>query len=275
MVPGDGGAASAQRAPVPSHTHQASMSEKRTTGASDRDVVRNAKARPSHRTFYLALAALVILGIVVVGYAWQRGKGAGAATAVSNDAAVTLSGGYVRGSPDAAIEIVEFGDFECPGCGDFARQTEPQIQTNLVAPGIARFRFIDLQVTPTHRNAPAASVAAGCANDQGKFWEMHDRIFAGQAEWSTTATLQPKPILQGYAREIGLDVKAWDECYTAERHIETLTTNMQQAVRVGLSRTPSIMIGRRVLIGAQPYERVKAAVDSALAEAKREKPSGN
>ena len=250
------------------------MTQKRTTGPSDRDVVRNAKARPSRRTFYLTLAVLLILGIIVVGYAWQRGKGAGAATTVAADETVTLTAGYVRGSPDAPIEIVEFGDFECPGCGEFATKTEPQIQANLVAPGIARFRFIDLQVTPTHRNAPAASVAAACANDQGKFWEMHDRIFAGQTEWSTTATLQPKPILQGYAKEIGLDVKAWDECYTAERHIETLTTNMQQAVRVGLNRTPSIMIGRRVLIGAQPYDVVKLAVDSALAESKRGKPSG-
>ena len=247
------------------------MTEKRTTGPSDRDVVRDARARPSHRTFYLALAVLLILGIGVVGYAWQRGKDAGVATTLTNDTTATVAGGYVRGSPDAPIEIVEFGDFECPGCGEFATKTEPQIQANLVAPGIVRFRFIDLQVTPVHRNAPAASVAAACANDQGTFWEMHDRIFAGQAEWSTPATLQPKPILQGYAREIGLDVKAWDECYAAERHIETLTTNMQQAVRAGLRSTPSIMIGRRVLIGAQPYDNVKAAVDSALAEAKTRK----
>ncbi len=249
------------------------MTEKRSADVpSDRNVVRDAKARPSRRGFYIALIVILNLGLIALAFAWRSGKLESAGTTVAADSTgtVTITGGYVRGSPGAAIEIVEFGDFECPGCRDFATTTEPEIQANLVAPGIARFRFIDLQVTPTHRNAPAASVAAACANDQGKFWEMHDRIFAGQAEWSTPAT--PKPILQGYAAAIGLDVKAWDECYTAERHIEQLTTNMQEAVRVGLRSTPSIMIGRRVLVGAHPYATVKAVVDSALAEAKATKP---
>jgi hypothetical protein len=82
---------------------KASMTEKRTTGASDRNVVRDAKARPSHRTFYLPLAVLLILGIAVVGYAWQRGKGAGAAATVAADAPVTLTAGYVTANVFTAM----------------------------------------------------------------------------------------------------------------------------------------------------------------------------
>jgi protein-disulfide isomerase len=241
--------------------------------AGDRNVVRDAKARPSPRGFYLALGAVVLLGVAIVGYAWRRSADATGGTVVDPSAAAALQApGYVRGSPNAPIEIIEFGDFECPGCGKFAIETEPEMRAKLIETGIARFRFFDLQVNPSHRNSPAASVAAACANDQGKFWEMHDRIFAGQAEWSSTATLQPKPVLQGYATALGLDAKSWEACFDAQRHVENLALHAAEAKRVGLRSTPSLLIGNRVLVGAQPYVVVKAAVDSALAESKAAPP---
>jgi protein-disulfide isomerase len=247
----------------------------------DRNVVRDARTRRSQRGFYLALAAILIVGLAVIGYAWRSGRDDGATTTVSRDSSAALAtGGYVQGSPAAPIEIIEFGDFECPGCGQFATTTEPQIRANLVETGVARFRFIDLQVKESHRNSPAASVAAACANEQGKFWPMHDLIFAGQGEWSTGATLQPKAILQTYAQKVGLDMRAWDSCFDAQRYLAQLPVNAQAAKRLGLRFTPSILIGNRVLIGAQPYDPVKATVDSVLAESKaaptgdRGKPTG-
>ena len=239
------------------------------TTSGTRDTVRTARARASRRPFYIALAALLLAGVAVVIYAWQRGRNAAAPILIDRNA--TIAGeavGYVRGSPDAPVEIIEFADFECPGCGEFARFVEPDVRTRLIETGMARFRFLDLQVNPSHRNSPFASVAAACANDQGRFWEMHDLIFAGQGEWSTQATNNPKPVFQGYAQRIGLEPKAWEACYDASRHAERIVANYQEARRVGLQYTPSFLIGRRMLAGGQGFDAIKAAVDSATAEAK-------
>jgi protein-disulfide isomerase len=235
-----------------------------------RNVVRDARGRgDSRRTFYLVLGLAVLVGVLALGYAWRRGKADTTAPPLASDAAPSLSTlGYVRGSPAAPIEIIEFGDFECPGCGEFATLAEPQIRRNIIDAGLARFRFIDLQVNQSHRNSPGASVAAACANEQGKFWEMHDRIFAGQAEWSSTAVAIPKPVFQRYAEAIGLDMKAWESCYDAQRHFDKLAVNADAARRIGLRYTPSLYIGKHVLVGSQPYAVVKAAVDSAITEAK-------
>ena len=235
-----------------------------------RNVVRDAKGRgDARRTFYVVLGLVVLIGVAALAYTWRRAKDDTTAPPLAANVAPSLDTlGYVRGSPTAPVEIIEFGDFECPGCGEFATVAEPAIRRNITDAGLARFRFIDLQVNQSHRNSPGASVAAACANEQGKFWEMHDRIFAGQAEWSSTAITVPKPVFQRYAEAIGLDMKAWESCYDAQRHFDKLATNADAARRIGLRYTPSLYIGKRVLIGSQPYVVVKAVVDSAVAEAK-------
>lgn len=230
----------------------------------------DSNSRPSRAPFFIALIVLLHVGVIALAYAWRRSRQDGEPLIIERAATVPSSPmGYVRGSPDAPVEIVEFADFECPGCGEFATQVEPEVQTRLIETGLARFRFLDLQVNESHRNSPLASVAAACANDQGKFWEMHDRIFAGQADWSSGATRNPKPIFHGYARAIGIDANSWEECFDARRHADQPVTHAREAGRISLRYTPSFVIGDQLLAGGQSFDAIKAAVDLATGPSRR------
>ncbi len=96
---------------------------------------------------------------------------------------------YVRPA-DAPVQILEFADFECPACGNYSVVTEPDVRKRIIDPGLAQVTYYDFPL-PQHKNTMTASEAAACANDQGKFWEMHDRLFQGQTDWNTEATSDP------------------------------------------------------------------------------------
>ena len=241
------------------------------------NVVRGARGQASRRGFYLALGLVAVAGVGGISWAMQRAKG-GAAPIVVPAAATPAPGaarpeGYVLGNPAAPVEIVEYADFECPGCGQFATLQEPDVRARLVNTGQARFRFYDFQVNQSHRNSPAASLAAACAADQGKFWEMHDRLFAGQDEWRTPipgydgGTDDPRPVLAGYAQSLGLDVPRWTQCYDGRAHLDRLAAHLQEATRAQVRSTPSFVVGNRMLAPeVRPtYDVIKALVDSAKA----------
>ncbi|HYV99066.1 MAG TPA: thioredoxin domain-containing protein, partial [Gemmatimonadaceae bacterium] len=183
--------------------------------------------------------------------------------------------GIVAGSDSAPVEIIEFGDFECPVCGQFATITEPDVMTRLVKTGRARFRYLDFPLYPRpHPAALVAHNAALCAADQNKFWEMHDRIYATQFEWSTFANgrdMGAPRLMKRYAKELGLDTKAFDACFDASKFEPQIKANQAEGFRVGMQNrgTPTFFIGKRVMSGALPYDVIKAMVDSATADAKK------
>jgi protein-disulfide isomerase len=229
-------------------------------------VVRQARGAPNRRGFFLALLAVAVMGVGAITWAMQR-RGEAAKPIVVPDLVANPTAprpeGYVVGRADAPVEIVEYADFECPGCGQFATVTEPDVRKRLVETGQARYRFYDFQVTTAHRNAPAASMAAACAADQGKFWEMHDRIFAGQNDWNTQATDDPRPVFAGYAQAAGVDAARWGQCYDSRQHLDRLAAHRAEAGRAGVQATPTFLVGNRKLEGGQPFDAIKALVDSA------------
>lgn len=226
------------------------------------DVVRQARGASSRRGFYLALLVVAIAGVAGILWATRRSKEAAVIT-VPTTPTDSAAPGYVRGSPTAAVEIVEYADFECPGCAQFATVTEPDVMKNLVDAGLVRYRLYDFPVNSSHRNSPAASLAASCANDQQKFWEMHDHLFQGQNEWNSLATDDPKSIFRRYATEIGLNVDTWTACFDGRKHVDRIAAHAAQAQRAQVQSTPSFVIGNKLLAGPQPYDVIKAIVDSA------------
>ena len=239
-----------------------------TTGArpANPNVVRQARGASSRRGFFLALLVVAVMGVGAITWAMQRGRAAArpieVPVAVANPNAPRPEG-YVLGRADAPVEIVEYADFECPGCGQFATVTEPDVRTRLVNTGQARYRLYDFQVISAHRNSPAASLAAACAADQGKFWEMHDRLFAGQNDWNSEVTDDPKPVFAGYAQAIGLDAARWGQCYDGRQHLDRLAAHRAEAERAQVRATPTFIVGTRKLEGVQPFDALKALVDSA------------
>jgi protein-disulfide isomerase len=244
---------------------------KPAAGARNPNVVRGARGKGNRRGFFLALGAVAVAGVGGISWAMQRTRASAAPVTVP--AAATLPAGasrpegYVLGSASAPVEIVEYADFECPSCGQFATVTEPDVRARLVNTGQARYRFYDFQVNSSHRNSPAASLAAACANDQGKFWEMHDRLFEGQNDWNSLATDDPKPLFAGYAAAAGLDAARWAQCYDGRTHLRRLAEHQQEAQRAQVNGTPTFVVGNKMLRAAPTFDAIKALVDSAKAGA--------
>ncbi len=225
-------------------------------------MVKGRTAQPK-RNFYLMLGLAALAGIALIYWLAIRPKDSVAVAPITGVPAAE-SKGYVRGSPTAPVEIVEFADFQCPACENYATITEPDVMKRIVDAGLARYVFYDFPLQ-MHPNAWPASHAAACADDQGKFWEMHDIIFREQPNWSPERN--PKGSFERMAREIGLDVAAWETCYDERKHQRRIAANLAEGERRGVGSTPTFFIGDRKLPGVKNYDQIRAYVDSATREA--------
>jgi len=220
-----------------------------------------ARNQRSRGKFVGAIVAIALIGAAAIGYKATRPTNQPAATAVDPNLAREAEG-YLLGDSAAPVQILEFADYECPACAQFATVTAPDVRKRLVETGQASYRFFDFPLRQ-HRNSRSASNAAACANDQGKYWQMHDRLFAGQMDWNTQATSNPKKVFQQYARDLGLDVGAWETCYDSDKHQRRIAANEAEGDRRQVRSTPTFVIGDRMIAGALPFDRMKALVDSA------------
>lgn len=219
--------------------------------------------KSSNRAFYIALAAVAIGGIAVLSYLTTR-SASRQVIEVDPTLPPVEAVGYVLGRADAPIEVLEFADFECPGCAQFAILTAPDVKQRLVETGQIRLRLMDFPLQ-IHRNAWTASLSAACANEQGKFWEMHDAIFAAQDRWNTQATGNPLKVMVELAGGLGLNVSQFESCVETRKYQANVQAHMKEAERRGVSATPSFIIGGKLIPGAIGYDTFKAYVDSALA----------
>ena len=224
----------------------------------------------SYRPFYIALGAIALVGLAALGYALTRPRKDPVAT-IDPNLPLPPATGHLLGDTTAPVQIIEFADFQCPVCADFALVTGPDVKQRLVDTRQAYIRFMHFPLA-MHRNAWNAANAAECAGEQGRFWTMHDRIFSGQLEWSEKR--DPQGTFEGYAREIGADSRLFESCYESRRSYPRIQAMLKEGERRTVQATPTFVIGRRVIPGNLPYDRFKAYVDSALAEARIPTPSG-
>ena len=236
------------------------------------NVVKQQRAQ-STKQFYLALLVIAIIGGILI---WRTaGKANSRVVATDVKATPAQAEGYLMGNPNAPVQIMEFADFECPGCGQFATVTEPDVRKRIVETGLASYRFFDFPLTEIHKNTLAASNAAACAADQGKFWEMHDRIYMHQPEWSSEATSDPKKFFDRYAGELGLDLSAWRNCYDDQPHLQRIMSNRAEGERRKVTSTPTFIIGTKMVSGSLPYDVIKAYVDTAAAQVAQNAPAAD
>ena len=223
-----------------------------------------ARKQSSAKPFIGVVIVVAVIGAAALGYALTRN----AATATTVDASIPAgqAEGYLIGKADAPVQVSEFADFECPACGVFATLTEPDVRSRLVDAGTVAYRFYDFPL-PMHKNTWAASNAAACAADQGKFWEMHDLIFATQDKWNTQATSNPKKPLAELVKQLGLDEKSWNSCFDSKTHYGRIKGNQAEGERRLIQQTPTFVIGNKMLPGSLSFDQFKAYVDSALQSA--------
>jgi protein-disulfide isomerase len=190
------------------------------------------------------------------------------AGAVATDAQVSVAGAPVRGSAEAPLTMVEFSDYHCPFCARYAKEVFPQIQRDFVDTGRLRYVFVNFPIDQLHPRAARVHEAAACAADQGRFWEMHERLFA-----NVSATQDPAD-LPGHAQAVGLDVTAFQACLDQGRHAETVRRQVADAAQLGIRGTPTFVVGtlasdghvraQQVISGAQPYQVFKEIIEGLL-----------
>jgi len=223
------------------------------------------KGSTSNRAFYLVIAVIAIGGIAALTYASTRSNAVVNASPVDSTLPAVKSEGYVMGSPTAPLEVIEFGDFECPQCGRFSTLAEPDIRKNLINPGIIRLRYIDFPLG-MHANTWNASRAAACADQQGKFWEMHDALFANQDRWDGEATSNPDKVLKQIGDQIVPDQGKFNTCIDTKAMQAKIQAHWKIAMARHVEGTPTLVIGDKQIAQALPYDRFKEMVDSALAK---------
>jgi len=221
------------------------------------------ESRTSNRpkAFLWLLGLIALVGVAAIGYVATRPKGSAAVRDVADTTNAGPSQGYLLGKVDAPVKILEFADFECPACAGWATVTEPDVRTRIINTGLANLTYYDFPLT-MHKNTLPASNAAACADEQGKFWPMHDRLFAAQDEWNGEATDVPKAFFQRYAGEIGLDVAKWEQCYDARKYQPRINANLADGLRRGVYSTPTLVIGNKLYAGMRSYDELKRIVDS-------------
>jgi protein-disulfide isomerase len=184
------------------------------------------------------------------------------------DAVLSLDGARFLGDPRAPVTLVEFADYQCPFCARHVRETVPQIERDYIKSGKVKYVVLDFPITGLHPQAFKAHEAARCAGDQGKFWEMHRRLFANQRAISPSE-------LEGHAQGLGLDADRFRQCLASDQHAAQIRHDLEEGQKAGVTGTPAFFVGltdpkdarvkvSRVLSGAQPYERFKEAIDSLL-----------
>ena len=240
----------------------AKMVEPKGRGSAGRpNIVKSAKRGGPGRGFWMTMGLVAVMGVAALSWVATRPKTA--ARSIDPSLPPMKAEGYLIGSPSAPVEVVEYADFECPSCGQFATVTEPDVRARLVSTGKIRVRFLDFPL-PMHKNTWDASLAASCANDQGKFWEMHDQIFATQDKWNGEATSNPRKVLRGVADGLHLDLAKYGSCMDAETHRSQIQANQQEGERRGVSSTPSFAIGGHIYPGALPFDKFNELVQAEL-----------
>jgi protein-disulfide isomerase len=205
-------------------------------------------------------AALVVLAVV-----WPQFRPADDVIPVT-PAALPNADGLSIGDPNAPATIDVFEDFQCPACRNFTENTEPLIIQNLVATGKARYVFHNypfLDDQAARKESDQAANASMCANEQDKFWDMHNILYANWNGENLGAFNDRR--LQTMAERIGLDMDAFNSCFNANKYEAEIQADLQLGQEMGVSGTPSVFVnGRPVVQGNQvpSYEMIAQAVNA-------------
>ncbi|AEB46010.1 DsbA family protein [Micromonospora maris] len=164
------------------------------------------------------------------------------------------------GEPDAPVVVIEYADFQCPFCGKHARETAPRLIREYVDRGLVRIEWRDLPYLGDESRAAASAARAAAA--QGRFWEFHDALYAKQRRVNSGALNDAA--LRDIASRLGLDLARFDADRASAVTREAIDRDQREAASMGLTGTPAFIVGDTPIIGAQPYESFKQAIDEQL-----------
>lgn len=170
--------------------------------------------------------------------------------------------GRIEGQSSATVWLVVISDFQCPFCKRWHEETGPRIHAEYVRTGKLRIAYLNLPIN-THRNAPPAHEAAMCAAEQGRFWPVADALFATQDRWKNRFNVEP--YFDSLTTRLVSDVPRYRACVASGSTRALIDADISRVQRLGVGSTPTFLVGQQVIVGAQPYEVFKRALDGALA----------
>ncbi|MGH9372451.1 MAG: DsbA family protein [Vicinamibacterales bacterium] len=184
------------------------------------------------------------------------------------NSAFELDGAPTNGQPSAPVTIVEISDYHCPFCRRHVQQTQPKLYSEYVQTGKARHVFIHYPIAQLHPDAHTSHEGAMCAADQGKFWELHAKLFEAPAKTPEQLT--------ALAQSVGLDAARFRSCLDSGTHANAVQASVARVQKLDINGTPMFLIGKtpsgsqamtvaKVIEGAQPYEVFRTAIDEVTA----------
>jgi protein-disulfide isomerase len=210
---------------------------------------------------------VVVAAVVVFALIWPQVKSVGQIITVT-PAKLPKADGLSLGEAKAPATIDVFEDFQCPACKAFTENIEPLVIQNLVTAGKARYvfhnyPFIDGNGVGSSGESDQAANASMCANEQGKFWEMHATLYAN---WTgeNQGNLSDRR-LQAMAQSIGLDINAFNACFNANKYKADIQADFDKGQKMGVTGTPTVFVnGTQV---GQPgqiasYDEIAQAVNA-------------
>lgn len=213
------------------------------------------------------VAAIILAGVMISGAIIYKGNDninnintASIAGNDNNGFRLAEEDDVFKGNPDALVTMIEFSDFECPFCAAFYQNTLPQIEENYIKTGKVKLIFRDFPL-PFHANAQKAAEAAECAGEQGKFWEMHNRIFDNQSAMEIVD-------LKQNAKLLGLDIATFNDCLDLGKYADEVRKDMNDGSVAGVTGTPTFFINGEKLVGAQPFSVFEEIIEKKLLENK-------
>jgi protein-disulfide isomerase len=184
------------------------------------------------------------------------GEQADSATGLPSKVQVSTDNDPVKGDKKASVTIIEFGDFQCSYCEMFATNVFPEIEKKYIKTGQVKFVYRDFPLS-FHQYAQKAAEAAECADEQGKFWNYHDKLFQNQNSLDLGS-------LKTYAQQLGLGMTKFNDCLDAGSMNAEVQKDVSDGGSYGVSGTPAFFINGTPLTGAQPFEEFEKIIEQEL-----------
>jgi len=176
---------------------------------------------------------------------------------------VSVDDDAVLGNKNAKVTIVEFSDYQCPFCRVFWRESYTQLKKEYIDTGKVKLVFRDYPLSFHPMGEPTAQ-AAECAEEQGKYWEFHDKVFTEQDKLGQATITYTVQDLKLWASQLGLNAVAFNSCLDSGKYKAEVGNDIADATKYGVTGTPSFFINGKFIVGAQPYNTFKTLIEEEL-----------
>ncbi|PWB39164.1 MAG: disulfide bond formation protein DsbA [Parcubacteria group bacterium] len=213
----------------------------------------NSATKKQIRFWVLTTVGLTVLVLIILGFAYANNNNPSVITLTAND--------WIQGNPEAKTTLVQYSDFQCPACVQFQQYFKTKIEPTLS--NKVRVVYRNYPLTSIHPRALLAAQAAEAAGLQGKFWEMHDQLFADQSAW--VGAMDPQILFEQYATTLGLNLVRFKADMTSDTVKNAIAEDIASGDKAGIEGTPSFFINGKKVTLKNSYDELKQLIDKSVA----------